>query len=773
MVDTLVVGQRMARVDALDKVTGRAKYTSDLKLPGMLYGAFLRSPHAHAFIKRIDTSKAEALPGVKAVITQAKLAGRVAKIVDEAHGTSMDFQAFADKKVKYQGEKVGAVAAVTKEIAEEAVRLIEVEYEVLPALVDPRDAVKADAPLIHENDHPYRSADGEELRNTVRSTDKVEGDVEAAFAQSDYVFEDSYVIPRAHQSYIEPQVAIADVAPDGKVTCWTSTQGIFAIRGNLSRTLDLPAHKINVIGMTIGGGFGAKFGGVVDTYAVLLSQATGHPVKVAYNREEDFLDGRPAPGLVMTIKTGVRKDGKILARKAFALWDVGVQGSGSWATARVRGVYDIPNIEYHGYDVVTNKPPTGAYRAPGGPQASFASEAQLNKIARTLKIDPVDFRLMNMREGPEVDFKETLRSVAERVGWWDRTTGENEGWGVACGEWTNGNAPASAVCSLQEDGSIKVFSGLMDITGTDTAMAQIAAEVSGVTFDRVAVVRGDTDSVPVAPNSGGSMVTFSMGNAVRRAAGEVRERILEVASDMLEANPNDLDVQGNQVSVKGAPDRMVTMSQVAQQAAKTKGGPITGKGSFAQEPSATTIAAQIVKVSVEPDSGKVWLTRVAQSLDCGKAINPMAVEGQMEGGTAQGLGWGLWEQMAYAKDGRNLNAGFLDYHIPTALDLPDIETVLVEVATNNGPFGAKGVGEPPITPGIAAVQEAIRDAVGVDLHEVPFTPERVRAAIRANGCQHIAPLNSAFSKGTTRKAPACQSKTGERALSSYELVPAR
>lgn len=730
--ETTVVGQRVARIDALDKVTGRARYTSDMKLPGMLYGAFLRSPHAHALIKRIDTSKAEALPGVKAVITQASLAGRVAKIVDEAHGTSMDFKAFADTKVKYQGEKIAAIAATRRDIAEEAAKLIEVEYEVLPALVDPRDAVKPDAPVIHEDNQPHPGVDGTPMMNVRRAVDRSEGDVEAGFAQSDQIFEDTYVIPRAYQAYIEPQVAIADVDPTGKVTCWTSTQSIFSVRSNLSRTLDIPPHRINVIGMTIGGGFGAKFGGVVDTYAVMLSQATGHPVKVLYNREEDFLDGRPAPGAVMTIKTGVRKDGKILARKAFGLWDVGVQGNGSGSTARVKGVYDIPNVEFHGYDVATNKPPTGAYRAPGGPQASFASEAQLNKIAHALGIDPVEFRILNMREGAEVGFKETLSKVAEAAGWDSRTKGANEGWGVAVGEWTNGAGAASAVCSLQEDGSLKVFSGLMDLTGTDTAMAQIAGEVAGVSYDKVSVVRGDTDSAPIAPGSGGSQITFSMGNAVKRAAAEVQERILQVASDMLEARPDDLVLRNNQVSVKGAPDRLVTLSQVAQQAAKTTGGPIAGKGSFAREPSATTIAAQIVKVEVEPESGKVWLRRVVGSLDCGKAINPMAVEGQMEGGVAQGLGWGLWEQMAYGPDGQMLNAGFLDYHIPTAMDLPDLESVLIEVPTLNGPFGAKGVGEPPITPGIAAVQNAIHDAVGVELHQVPFTPERVRAAIREN-----------------------------------------
>jgi len=735
MTDTAVIGQRVPRLDALDKVTGRAKYTSDLKLSGMLYGTFLRSPHAHAIIKRIDTSKAEAVPGVKAVLTQAKLAGKVAKLVDEAHGTTMDFLAFADTKVKYQGEKIAAVAAISRDIAEEAVRLIEVEYEVLPALVDSRDAVRSDAPIIHEGEKPVKAANDETLRNVLRSTDRVEGDVAEGFAKSDQIFEDTYIVPRAHQSYIEPQVAVAEVDPSGKVTCWTSTQSIFGVRNNLSRCLDIPPHKINVIGMTIGGGFGAKFGGVVDVYAVLLAQLTGHPVKIVYTREEEFLDARPAPGLVMTIKTGVRKDGKILARQAFALWDVGVQGSGSWATPRVKGVYDIPNIDVHGYDIATNKPPTGAYRAPGGPQASFASEAQLNKIANALGIDPVDFRLLNMREGREVDFKQTIRKVAEKVDWWNREKGPNEGWGVAIGEWTNGNGPSSAVCTLQEDGSVKVFSGLMDITGTDTAMAQIAAEVVGVSVDRVAVTRGDTNSAPIAVASGGSQVTFSMGNAVRRAAVEIRERVVEIAADLLEARPDDLDLRDNNVSVKGAPDRAVTLGDVAKAASKSKGGPISGKGSFANEPSATTIAALIVKAEVDPITGKVTLRRIVQSLDCGKAINPMAVEGQMEGGAVQGVAWGLWEQMAYAPDGRMLNPGFLDYHLPTAADLPAIETVLVEIPTDNGPFGAKGVGEPPITPGIAALQLAIADAVGIDLHQAPFTPERVRAALRekANG----------------------------------------
>ncbi|HLH73365.1 MAG TPA: molybdopterin cofactor-binding domain-containing protein, partial [Chloroflexota bacterium] len=351
-----------------------------------------------------------------------------------------------------------------------------------------------------------------------------------------------------------------------------------------------------------------------------------------------------------------------------------------------------------------------------------------------LGIDPIELRLINMKEATEqTDFKATLRAIAERVGWAQRTKGPNEGWGVAIGQWTNGSQPANALCALQDDGSLTVFSGLMDISGSDTSIAQIAAETAGVTLDKVTVIRGDTDSAPVAPNSGGSNATYSVGNAVQRAAARVKERVLRIASDMLEASPEDLEIRNNQVWVRGVPERKVSLAQVAQKAGRSPGGPISETGGFNALPSAMTIAAQIVKVEVDPDTGKVWLRYAGQSLDCGKALNPMSIEGQMEGGMVQSMGWSLWEQLVYAPDGRMLNPGFLDYHIATAADVPNLETVLLEIPTLNGPYGAKGVAEPPITPGIAAVQGAILDAVGVDLHEVPFTPERVRKAIRERG----------------------------------------
>jgi CO/xanthine dehydrogenase Mo-binding subunit len=730
------IGRSVSRTDALEKVTGRAQYTADLHLPGMTYGVFLRSPHAHARIVSIDTAEAERLPGVVAVITGATLASDMAIVVEEEAHASRRVQSLfpnVGETVKYHGAKVAAVAATTREIAEEACELIKVEYELLPPVIDVREAIKEGSARVNPESKPADALEdgpfaGQPIHNVAGQNHRDEGDVAAGFAASDRVFEDTYVIPRAHQTYIEPQTTVADVAPDGKVTVWTSTQGHFAVRSNLANSLRIPLSKINVHGMTVGGGFGAKFGGIVDTYCVLLAQKARRPVKIAYTRHEEFLDARPAPGAVITVKTGVKKDGTIVARQAWALWDTGAGSGGCYATSRVKGVYKIEHFKMDAYDVNTCKPPPGAYRAPGAPQATFAGETQLNRIAQEMGLDPVELRLQNMREGEQIAFKATLQAVADRAGWAKRKKGEHEGWGVAVGEWTNGAGPAAAVVSLHEDGKVKIFYGLMDLTGTDTAMAQIAAEVLGVAYEDVTVVRGDTDSAPFGTSSGGSVVTFSFGNAVKRAAEDARNRILELAADHLEASIDDLELGGGKVTVKGNAEASVTLAQLGQMSLRSRNGPIVGRGSFSSEPSATTIAAQIGKISVDPETGQVRLLEIYNSLDVGKAINPLACEGQMEGGLVQGFAWGLMEQMRYAEDGRNWNPGLLDYRVPTALDFPDIETVLVEEPTRNGPYGVKGIGEPPIAPGVAVMSSAVADAIGAWINEAPMTPERVLAA---------------------------------------------
>lgn len=735
------IGRSVSRVDALDKVTGRAQYTSDLHLPGTCYGVFLRSPYAHARIKSIDVSEAEKLTGVVAIITAETLAKDMAIVVEEEmHATRKVLSLFpgVGEKVKYHGAKIAAVAAVTRELAEEACERIKIEYEVLPAITDVRESIKESAPRVHDEtpsvdgiaDGPFASA---KLYNIAGQNHRAEGDVDAGFRESDHLFEDTYVIPRAHQTYIEPQSTIAEVARDGSITVWTSTQGHFAVRSNLANSLRIPLSKINVIGMTIGGGFGAKFGGIVDTYCVLLAQKAHRPVKVVYTREEEFLDARPAPGAVITVKTGVKNDGTIVARQAWGLWDTGAGSGGCYATNRVKGVYKIDNFKVDAYDVNTNEPPPGAYRAPGAPQATLAGETQLNRISQVMGWDPVEFRLQNMREGDQIAFKETLQAVADRAGWASRTKEANIGWGVAVGEWTNGAGPAAAVVSLHEDGKVHIFYGLMDISGTDTAMAQIAAEVLGVKYEDVSVSRGDTKSAPFGTGSGGSVVTFSFGNAVKRAAEDARKRILELAAEHLEAATEDLELANSKVMVKGNPESTVTMAQLGQMALRSRGGPIIGHGSFASEPSATTTSAQIGKVSVDPETGHVRILEVYGSLDVGHAINPLACEGQMEGGLVQGFAWGLMEQMRYTSDGRNWNAGLLDYRVPTTLDFPDIESIMVEVPAKNGPFGVKGIGEPPIAPGVACLVSAVADATGVWINEVPLTPERVLTSVKAAG----------------------------------------
>jgi xanthine dehydrogenase molybdenum-binding subunit len=736
---TRQIGRSVARVDALEKVTGRAQYTADLRLPGMCYGVFLRSPHAHARITAIDTGEAERMPGVVAVITGASLAGDMAIVVEEEQHAARRVQTLfpnVGDTVKYHGAKVAAVAAVTREIAEEACERIKVEYELLPPVIEVREAIKPGAPLVNEDSTPADALEdgpfaGHPIHNVAGQNHRAEGDVEAGFREADRIFEDTYVIPRAHQTYIEPQTTIADVGPDGKVTVWTSTQGHFAVRSNLANSLRIPISNINVHGMTVGGGFGAKFGGIVDTYCVLLAMKAHRPVKVAYTRHEEFLDARPAPGAVITVKTGVKNDGTITARQAWALWDTGAGSGGCYATSRVKGVYKVENFKMDAYDVNTNKPAPGAYRAPGAPQATFAGETQLNRICAEMGFDPVELRLQNMREGEQIAFKETLKAVAERAKWAKRKKGEHEGWGVAVGEWTNGAGPAAAVVSMHEDGKVRLFYGLMDLTGTDTAMAQITAEVLGVAYEDVTVVRGNTDSAPFGTSSGGSVVTFSFGNAVKRAAEDARSRVLELAADHLEASIDDLELADGKVSVKGDPDTSVTLAQLGQMALRSRSGPIVGRGSFSSEPSATTTAAQIGKVRIDPETGQVRLVELYNSLDVGKAINPLACEGQMEGGLVQGFSWGLMEQMRYAEDGRNWNPGLLDYRVPTALDFPDIDTVMVEEPTKNGPYGVKGIGEPPIAPGVAALVSAVADATGVWINEVPLTPERVLTATKS------------------------------------------
>ena len=765
MSEYAVLGKRVTRVDALEKVTGAAQYGGDVHLPGMLHGKFVRSAHPHAKILNIDTSEAEKLPGVRAIVTQEDVeSGR---------------RVFATDKVLYLGEPIAAVAATDPDIAEEAADLIKIDYEVLPAVQDVMEAIEPDAPRLHSDDTkdgPARRTIRADLRKLERDkseedhsaeiaelnaqleateddvyynisaeTHSAAGDVEQGFAESDLVVEDTYVIPRVHQTYMEPHVSVADVESTGKVTVWASTQGPFAIRSGIAGTLGIPLNQINVVATTMGGGFGGRFGvALTHVPAVLLSQKTGRPVKIQMTREEEFTDGRPAPGCVIKLKTGVKNDGTILAREGLAFWDSGsVSGASIGSTIRLRGVYKFPHLKVDAYGVYTNKSGTAAYRAPGTPQVAFAGESQLDDIARKLDLDPVEFRLKNMRvEGdpvpagpnePKVGYKETLQAVADAVDWKNRTTGPNQGWGVAIGDWTNGCGPGGMFVSIHEDGSARIFHGSMDITGTDTALAQIVAEILTLSYDEVAITRGDTDSAPYATGSGGSVVTFTMGNTAKLAAEDTRRRLLELAAERLNTDVESLELKDGKVStIEADPPKSIGFGELAAYSLSTTGGPIVGKGSFARKPSTPALAAQIAKVEIDPETGRIKVLKMAASQDVGFAINPMAVEGQIEGGAVQGYAWATMEEMQYNEEG-NVNPGFVDYRVPTTADLPTVESVIVEVEAPDGPFGAKGVGEPPITPTLATMANAVADAVGIRITELPMKPEKVVDALHSNG----------------------------------------
>lgn len=720
-----VIGKGVTRTDAIEKVTGRALYAADLTLPGMIYGAFVRSPYAHARIKRIDTSKAWKVPGVVAIIIQDQLSKDYALTVEEeVHAAQRIRRFFASDKVRFFGEKVALIGAETLEAAKEAASLVEVEYEPLPAVTDPQEAVKEGAPLIWEDREPVRGPNGELLYNVVSENHREEGDVEQGFAESDYIFEDEFYIHRVHQTYLEPQVAIASVDEREKITVWTSTQGIFAIRNNIARSLSIPLSRINVIGMTIGGGFGGKYGGITDVYAVLLSLFTRRPAKIVYTREEDLLDANPAPGLYVRVKTGVKKDGTIVARYVYALWDVGVGGGALWATGAFARLYKIPNVKWDAYEVATNTPPVGAYRAPGFPQILFAGETQLNRIAAELGIDPVELRLRNLRD--EHGFKETLLTAAEKANWFNREKEENEGWGIALGHWQNASSPASVFVSLHEDGSVKVFCGLMDITGTETGVSQIVAEALGVNYEDVTFFRGDTDSAPFSPPSGGSTITFSVGNAAKKAAEDALRQILEVAANQLEVKVEDLEWGGKRVWVKDNPERALSYAEIARVAMWSSVGPIVGKGSFGADPSDICAFAQVVKIKVDDETGEIKILESVQALDVGRIVNPLLCEGQVEGGVIQSISWATMEEMKYDEQGRLINPDLADYQIPTIADVPlQVGISLLEFPSRHGPYGVKGIGEPPITAGLAAVASAVADATGLWVREVPIAPERL------------------------------------------------
>ena len=751
-----VVGSRPVRHDGEEKVTGRARYSADINLPGLLHAKVLRSPHAHARIKGIDASRALALPGVKAVVTSADFNQPTGRVIDLGEGAMVNPKflsnnCMAADKALYKGHAVAAVAATSAHIAEQALKLIDVDYEVLPGVVDVLEAMKDDAPILHErlanatnpNMRPggLRSDDDPGKSSNIANHFFFEaGDIEKGFAEADIIVEREFRTESVHQGYIEPHAATALWAADGHVTIWGSSQGHFNVRDQTANILGVPVSNIKVVPMEIGGGFGGKTLVYLEPVAAMLAKKTGHPVKVAMSRADVFEGTGPTSGSYMRVKLGVNKEGKITAADATLAYEAGAF-PGSPINPGIQCMlasYDIANGKIEGYDVVLNKPKTAAYRAPGAPGSAYAVETVIDEICEKIGMDPLEFRMLNgAKEGtrrltgpvfPRIGFLETVQAALDHDHYSASLEGPNRGRGVAAGFWFNGTGPSSAIASVNADGTISLTEGSPDIGGTRAAVAMQLAEVLGIAAEDVNPQVGDTDSIGWTSMTGGSGVAFKTGWACYEAAQDVRRQMINRAARIWEVSPDDVDYQDGVIAHKSDPELKITFKQLAARLNST-GGPIVGRANVDPGGAGATFAVHIVDLEVDPDTGKVDILRYTALQDAGKAIHPSYVEGQIQGGVAQGIGWALNEEYFFDQNGHMANSSFLDYRMPTSLDLPMIDTVIVEVANPTHPYGVRGVGEVPIVPPMAAIANAIHNAVGVRMTNLPMSPGAVLEAL--------------------------------------------
>ncbi len=751
-----VVGTRPVRHDGADKVTGRARYGADINLPGMLYGKVLRSPHAHARIKSIDTSRALALPGVKAVVTSDDMAQPSGNIVDLAEGALanarfMSNNILARDKVLYKGHAVAAVAAVNPHVAEQAIGLIDIDYEVLPPILDVMDAVKDDAPLVHERlANQYNAAsraggtrsddDTEKSTNIANRFEHKLGDLDKGFQEADVIVEKEVSTVAVHQGYIEPHSATAMWHQDGNLTIWSSSQGHFSVRDNTARMLEIPVSRVKAIPMEIGGGFGAKLAIYLEPVAALLARKAAAPVKITMSRGEVFEGTGPTSGTNIRVKLGATRDGKLVAAEAHLYFEAGAfPGSPVPGGAQcMMAAYDIPNAYIEGFDVVVNRPKTSAYRAPGSPAAAFAMETAVDELCEKLEMDPLEFRLLNSaREGtrrvtgplmPLVGFVETLEAAKAHPHYSSGLDGKYRGRGIATGFWGNGTGPSCATATVNPDGTVNLIEGSPDIGGTRASVSQQLAEVLGISAEDVKPQVGDTETIGFTSNTGGSGVTFKTGWASYEAALDIKQQMINRAARIWEVSSEDVEYSGGILQHKSDPELRLTFRQMAARQNGT-GGPIVGRAGVNPGGAGPSIATHIVDVEVDPETGKVEILRYTAVQDAGKAIHPSYVEGQIQGGVAQGIGWALNEEYFVNDQGHMLNSSFLDYRMPISLDLPMIDTVIVEMANPAHPYGVRGVGEVPIVPPMAAISNAIYNAIGVRLNELPMNPGRILQAL--------------------------------------------
>ncbi|ACL26373.1 xanthine dehydrogenase family protein molybdopterin-binding subunit [Chloroflexus aggregans] len=744
------LGKGRKSVDGIEKVTGRARYAGDVNLPGMLHGKPALSPYAHARITQIDTAAARAIPGVVAVLTATDLPTR------GRQPSSRQTTTLADGVVRYRGEPVALVLATRLAAAEDGVAALQIDYEPLPGPVTPEAALDPKAPVIWPQGAPKGDTDLTAAHAAVsRGDDHTDhkasniherkqfsrGDAMYALAAAEVVVTGTYRTSIVHQGYLEPHAVVADVDPVRKqLTIYTSTQGQFGVRDEVARLLGLRPGQVTVVPMTVGGGFGAKYG-ILDPLAAAAALAVGRPVRIVLDRSEDFLTTTPSPASTITLQLGATRDGTLTSLVAEIVNDNGVYPFtlGGIMSTLLGGYYRCPNVQIDVIEVLTHKPQAGAYRAPGAPQITFAIESAMDELARKLDLDPLELRMRNAATTgdpmgnndpwPSMGLTKVLAAAANHPLWRERTPGS--GIGLAIGGWPCGMSPAAAVCRVDTDGTVRVHVGAVDISGVNSSFVLVAAEILGVPPEQVEIVAGDTRSGPFAGPSGGSQITYSVAGAVAAAAREVRRQILELAADMLEARIDDLELRDGLVHIRGVPGRTLSIGEVARRAEEHAGGPgpIVGEGRTAPIENAPGFVAHIVQVEVDRETGRVKPLRYVAIQDVGFPLNPLMVEGQIHGGAAQGVGWGLYEALRYDERGELLTASFMDYTLPRAADLPTFEAVLVQNPAPNGPFGARGVGEPPITAGAAALANAIRDATGARIYELPMRDEVVWRAI--------------------------------------------
>ncbi len=749
-----VVGTRPIRHDGVDKVIGAAKYGADIQLSGMLHGKVLRSPYAHARIKSIDTSKAEALTGVTAVVTSKDFPIIDDTMIDltETQGNArlMAEHVMAAGKALYLGHAVAAVSATSPHIAEQALELIEIDYEVLNPVLTLDEAMKEDAPLLHENLTTYfkidRFAIGDDTGAKSNIASHIQhklGDLEKGFQEADVIVEREFTTQTVHQGYIEPHASTATWAGDGRLTVWTCTQGSFAIRSSCAAILDIPESEIRVIPTEIGGGFGAKITTYLEPVAAVLSKKSGRPVKVVMSRKEVFEGTGPASATKLRTKIGATKDGKITAAELWMAFDAGAfPGSPvGGGTLCATGAYNIPNLLVDGYDVVTNKQKVQAYRAPGQPQGAFAVEPLIDELAEKLGMDPLDFRLKNaVKEGdrmpngvphPYFGIREMEEAMKAHDHYQTPLAGPNQGRGVAVGYRWQGGQASSATITVNNNGTINLITGSVDIGGSRTAVAMQAAEILGIAAEDVSPTVVDTDTIGWTGVTGGSRTAFDTGRAAIQAAEEIVQSMKARAAMLWEIEEDDVSFDKGTFLCAKTEDN-ISFKDLAARLMRT-GGPVTCSVSTASPGSGPIIAGNLVDVEVDPETGKVDILRYTAFMDVGTAIHPAYVEGQIQGGTVQGIGWALNEGYIYDDKGAMLNSSFLDYRMPTSLDVPMIDTVMIEVPNPKHPFGVRGVGEAPIIPPLPAMAIAVSNAIGVKMSHLPMTPDVILAALESKG----------------------------------------